>query len=602
MKRMKRLSFVLAFMLIFTALFGNPVLANAEENQAVKITIVHTNDTHARVEAGDYAGMGFAKIATKIKEIRENNPNVLVLDAGDTFHGQTIATLVEGESIVKVMNAIGYDAMAPGNHDFNYGQERLIELSNITEFPILAANIVKEDGETLLNPYTIKEIGGLKVGIFGLTTPDTTFMTHPKNVEGLTFNDPVAAAKETVTELKDKTDIIVALTHVGMDESASITSVKIAEEVEGIDLIIDGHSHTTLPEGKMVGDTLIAQTGEYDKNLGLVNLVYEDGKLKSKDASLLTKEEAAELTEDKEVTTVISEIKAENEKVTSVVVANTEIKLDGEREQVRTGETNLGNLIATAMLKATEADIAFTNGGGIRASIEPGEITKGDIITVLPFGNYVVVKEIKGSDILAALEHGIDTYPETKGAFPHVAGMTFKFDPAKEAGSRLIEVKVADEVLDPNKTYKLATNDFLAAGGDDYEMFADDKLLGEYPALDEVLIAHIQEYGVVDAKVDGRVNAYVAEEKTEAEPEAKPEAEAKPEPEVKPEPEAKPEPKAKPEVTPENKGNTYVVEDGDVLWKIAKKFGLTWQKLAEYNELKNPNLILPGQKILIPAQ
>jgi 5'-nucleotidase len=171
---------------------------------------------------------------------------------------------------------------------------------------------------------------------------------------------------------------------------------------------------------------------------------------------------------------------------------------------------------------------------------------------------------VKGSDILAALEHGISSYPEAKGAFPHVAGMTFRFDPSKPAGSRLVEVKVAGKPLDPDKTYKLATNDFLAAGGDEYTMFADDKILGEYPGLDEIVIAHIQKYGVADAKTDGRVKVY----KTAVD------------------------------------GNieTYIVKPGDVLWKIAKKFGLAWEKLAKYNKMKNPSLIFPGQKILIPVK
>jgi 5'-nucleotidase len=539
-------------------------LATAVENEEVNITIVHTNDTHGRVEEGKYAGMGFAKIATKIKELREANENVLVLDAGDTLHGQIIAQLSEGESIIKIMNAMGYDAMVPGNHDFNYGQERLLELSEMADFPIISANILKEDGSKLLTPYIIKELDGVKIGIFGLSTPETTYKTHPNNVEGLTFNNPVETAKEMVAELEDKTDIIIALSHLGLDQSSEYTSEKIANEVEGIDLIVDGHSHTSLSEGKLIGNTLIVQTGEYDKNLGIVNIKYTNGQITEMTASLFTKEEAAELSEDEELLAVVSEVKAENEKITSVVVGSTDIKLVGEREKVRTGETNLGNLIAEAMLKVTGADIALTNGGGIRASIEPGEITRGDIITVLPFGNYVVVKEVKGSDILAALELGISAYPETLGAFPHVAGITFKFNPEKESGSRLIEVKVNGEPLDPNKTYQLATNDFLAAGGDNYVMLADDKVVGEFAGLDEVLAEHIKVYGVADAKVDGRIQVYTPE----------------PEPTVE----------------------TYIVKPGDVLWKIAKKFNLQWEFLAKFNKMKNPHLIFPGQKILIPVQ
>jgi len=568
---MKKLSFLMQFMLIFTILLMNPLQGYAEDSQ-VEITILHTNDTHARVFEGKYDGMGLAKLASKVKEIRENNSNVLVLDAGDTFHGQTIATLVKGESIVKIMNTIGYDAMTPGNHDFNYGQERLIELAEMADFPILSANVVKEDGSTLLPPYEIKEVGGLKIGIFGLSTPETTYKTHPKNVEGLTFKDPVSVAKEMVAELEDKTDIIIALVHLGLDASSTDTSEKVASEVDGIDLIVDGHSHTTLPEGQLVNNTLIVQAGEYDKNLGLVNIVYEDGEITSINASLVTKEEAANLGEDADVLNVVTEIQAEIDKITSVVVGNTEIALDGERENVRTGETNLGNLITSAMVEATGADVAITNGGGIRASIDVGEITKGEVITVLPFGNYVVVKEISGADLVAAIEHGIDAYPETKGAFPHVAGLTFKFDPSQPAGSRVVEAKVNGEELDPNKMYKVATNDFMAAGGDDYTMFADDKLIGEYPGLDEVLISYIEEHGTEGAKVEGRIQVVEAVESET------------------------------PETATIAEEQIYVVISGDVLWKIAKGFGITWEDLAEANELKNPHLIFPGQKLIVPIK
>lgn len=528
------------------------------------ITIVHTNDTHARVEEGKYAGMGFAKISTKIKEIKKNNKNVLVLDAGDTFHGQTIAQLVKGESIVKIMNTIGYDAMVPGNHDFNYGQERLLELSNMTNFPIISANIFKDDGTRLLKPYIIKDFNGVKVGIFGLTTPETSYKTHPDNVKGLNFKNPVDVAREIVDELNGKADIIIALTHLGLDEDSEFTSENLAKKVEGIDLIVDGHSHTDLQEGKLVGNTLIVQAGEYDKNLGIVDLIFEDGKVTEMKAKLFTKNEATNIEEDEEILNIISEIKAENEKITSVVVGNTDIRLVGDRAKVRTGETNLGNLIAESMLYVSKADIALTNGGGIRASIEPGEITKGEIITVLPFGNYVVVKEIKGSDILKALEHGVSSYPEAKGAFPHVAGMTFKFDPTKEPGKRIIEVMINGVPLDINKTYKLATNDFLAAGGDGYTMFKEGDIIAEYPGLDEILIEYIQKFGTSAAKIDGRVKVFDPEN----------------------------------EITTE----TYIIKPGDVLWRIAKKFGLTWEFLAEFNKLKNPHLIFPNQKLLIPVK
>ncbi len=585
MRKRKRLSYVLVVMLIFTSLFVSPHLVNAQEVGQVGITIVHTNDTHARVIEGKYDGMGLAKVATKIKEIRENNDNVLVLvlDAGDAFHGQTIATLVEGESIVKIMNTIGYDAMAAGNHDFNYGQERLVELGEMADFPVLSANVIKEDGNTLLPAYEIKEIGGLKVGIFGLSTPETTYKTHPKNVIGLTFGDPVEVAREMVEELEDKTDIIIALAHLGQDASSTYTSEKVALEVAGIDLIVDGHSHTELPEGNLVNGTLIVQAGEYDKNLGVVNIIYQDGGIDTMTASLITKEEAAETPEDANIVATVAEITAANELITSVVVGNTDVVLDGERDNVRTGETNLGNLITSAMIKATSADVAITNGGGMRTSIDAGEITKGEVITVLPFGNIVVVKEISGADLVAALEHGIDSYPETKGAFPHVGGMTFKFDPSQPAGNRVVEVKVSGETLNPNIMYQVATNDFMAAGGDDYTMLAEGKVTGEYPTLDEVVIDYITEYGTEDIKVEGRIQV-VEGSQTETPVVDEPVVEA-------PKPEA-----------PKIEEQAYVVISGDVLWKIAEMYGLTWERLAEINELDNPHLIIPGQELLVPVK
>lgn len=543
-----------------------------ENNIPIPITILHTNDMHARVKEGSYDGMGFAKIATKIKEIKAKNPNTLVLDAGDVLHGQTIATISKGESIVKLMNTIGYDVMTPGNHDFNYGQDRLVELSTMANFPIVASNVVKEDGTTLLNPYVIKDISGVKIAIFGLSTPDTTYMTHPKNVERLKFENPIETAKKMVTELKDKADIIIALTHIGLDDSSEFTTKKIAEQVEGIDLIVDGHSHTTLKEGLKVKDTLIVQTGDYNKNLGIVKIAFADGKISAMNSSLFAKEDAVELAEDPEVLEVVKAIEEENNKITSVEIGETNTELVGAREKVRAGETNLGNLITEAMISVTGADIALTNGGGIRSSINSGKITKGDVITVLPFGNYVVVKEVKGENIIKALEHGISSYPELAGAFPHVAGMSFKFDPDKEAGNKLVEVKVAGKPIDPNKMYKFATNDFLAAGGDNYVMLADGKLLGEYPALDEVVIEYIQKYGLQNIKVDNRVQVENANTVIEM-----------------------------PEQT-ETTSNTYTVIAGDVLWKIAKKFGLTWETLAKFNSLENPNLIFPGQKLLVPAQ
>jgi len=478
-----------------------------ENNQSVEetktLTILHTNDMHGFFIEGAYDGMGAAKLSAKVNELRENNDNVLLLDAGDATQGNNLVTLSKGETAITILNAMKYDAMAAGNHEFDYGKDRLLEFADLANFPILAANVQNEDGSDFLTNYIIKEMDGFKVGIFGLATPETTFKSHPKNSEGLTFVDPILVAKEMVAELQGKVDVIIALSHLGIE--GDDTSVKLAENVTGIDLIVDGHSHSELPEGMQVNGTLIVQTSEKTKNLGIVELIIKDGGVISKTASLFTKAQATDITPDEGIQKIIDQVKVENEKITAEVVATSPIDLNGERDYVRTGETNLGNLITAAMLDVSGADIALMNGGGMRTSIEAGEVTKGDILTVLPFGNLVTVIEVTGADIKAAMENGIDSYPATKGAFPHIAGMTVTFDATKEAGNRVVEIMVGNELLDETKTYKLVTNDFLAAGGDGYAMFVGKKVVAEFSALDEVLINYILINGFDEAKTDGRI-------------------------------------------------------------------------------------------------
>lgn len=536
MKRTRSISLILTLIMLVS--MAMPVFA---ADEGVEFTLIHTNDTHSRIEEGKYAGMGFDKIATLVKEKRTAG-NVLLLDAGDTFHGQTFATISKGESVAKVLNLLKYDALTAGNHDFNYGQERLLELDGMTDFPILGANVMK-DGKAFLQEYTIKEIDGIKVGIFGLTSPETSYKTHPKNVVGIKFESPIEVAKKMVAELEDKTDMIICLGHIGLDESTEITSKDVVEAVDGIDIFVDGHSHTTLAEGLVVNNTTIVQTGEYDKNLGVVTVTVKDGAVTVM-PSLVTKEAAAEIAPDSEVEALISSIAESNSVITSVIVAQSDQSYEGERAFVRTQQTNLGTLIADAMIYSTGAEIAITNGGGIRASIEPGDISQGDIITVLPFGNYVVTKNVSGAEIKTVIEMGIGSYPETKGAYPHVAGMTFKFDEKMAEGSRITEIMYDGKALKDDQMYVVALNDYIAAGGDGYDVLEDNPIIGEYPALDEVVVA------------------YLGRPKTEM----------------------------------------YTVVSGDMLWKIARDFKTTAKEIAAYNKMKNPDLIFPGDMLMIPSK
>ncbi|MEK5269308.1 5'-nucleotidase C-terminal domain-containing protein [Aeribacillus sp. FSL K6-8394] len=486
----------------------DPIVAQIDLTPLKTINILHTNDSHARVFEGAFDGMGFAKLSTLVKQFERENEHTILLDAGDTFHGTTFATLEKGSSIVKIMNAIGYDNMAAGNHDFNYGYNRLLELAKMADFPILSANVIYEDtGELVLDPYTIREIDGVKFGIFGLSTPETHYKTHPKNIKGLKFTDPVAAANKMVKELKQQdADVIIALTHLGTDESSTDTSLKVAQGAPGIDLIVDGHSHTV--DDIENSGTLIVSAGEYLKNLGVVELTFdENNQLIKREASRITKEEAANIQPDPAIEKVISEIENSQEAILAEEIGYTNVKLDGEREQVRAGETNLGNLITDAMLEITGADAALMNGGGIRASIEKGVITKGDVITVLPFGNYIQTIEITGDDLKKALENGVKSFPAVSGAFPHVAGITFAIDASKPAGERIHSVKINGKPIDMKKTYTLATNDFLAAGGDEYTVLSNYPVTGEYQALDEAVIEYIRKRGTIEPKVENRIIA-----------------------------------------------------------------------------------------------
>ncbi|MFB9274200.1 5'-nucleotidase C-terminal domain-containing protein [Cohnella cellulosilytica] len=570
-----------------------PVGVSSVQAASVKLQIVHFNDVHSRVEESD-TSIGYAKIAALIKQLKEANPNTLVLDAGDTFHGQTVANLVKGESIVQILDILGIDAMTTGNHDYNYGYERLTELADQASFPVLAANVYQADGTRLLEPYTIKTVGDVKVAIFGLATPETLFKTHPNNVKGLTFADPVEEGKKMVEELRDKADVIIALTHLGLDESSKETSRLVAEQVAGIDLIVDGHSHTVLEQGLKAGDTLIAQTGEYGNNLGVVELTLDDSKkVVDRQARLIARPAADDVEADEAITEIINKVKEDQLPVLSEVVGSTKVDLQGEREFVRTSETNLGNLIADAMLAESGADVALTNGGGVRASIPAGDITVGQVITVLPFGNYIQTKRVKGSDLLAALELGVGAYPDSLGGFPQIAGMKFTFDESKPQGQRVQSAVVGGKPLDANATYLLATNDFMAAGGDNYTMFKDYPIENDFASLEEAVIKHIRSLGQLNPQKEGRITA--ASPSPAPQPQPAPEKSPEPTPVPQPQPQ-QPQPKPQPSDSPE----IYVVAAGDNLTKIAKRYGTTWQTLHKLNKLANPNLIFPGQRIVLP--
>ncbi|MGE5588379.1 MAG: bifunctional metallophosphatase/5'-nucleotidase [Clostridia bacterium] len=484
------------------------VLSAAAAPVSGRIVILYTNDVHGRVEAFKPSGAnepvgGMIKLATLVEDIvAKEGKDVLILNAGDSIHGTNIINLFEGKSMVEVMEAVGVEAMAVGNHEFNYGQPVLLERANEADFPFLSANTIKvDDGRALLPGVLIVTVGGIRVGIFGLSPLDTYTSTHPKNVVGLEFVDPIRVASWMVPFLREQegVDVVIALTHIGYEEDK-----KLAAAVPGIDVIVGGHSHTRLEKPEKVGGTIIVSAGEYAKDLGKLDITVENGKVAAFSGGLVPV--AAGVGEDAEVGAIVAAYQKQLEERLSAVVGESQVTLDGERGHVRTRETNLGNLVADMMRDAGQADIALANGGGIRASIDKGPISVGEIFTTLPFDNTLVVLEVSGANVKAALERAVSEYPKELGAFLQVSGVEFEFDPSRPAGGRVTSVKVAGVPLDPNKLYKVATNDFMAAGGDGYEMLKGAKVLfssGEM--LRDVMARYIAKTGTVSPGVEGRI-------------------------------------------------------------------------------------------------
>jgi len=525
---------ILAWILALTLALGLVVTGFAEAPKG-RLVILHTNDVHGRAVA-DPAGkvLGYAAIAQYKKDLEAAGDSVLLLDAGDASQGTPLVNLSMGKTAIEFMNAAGYDAITPGNHEFDWGLDNARQLAGLADFPMLSANIINHlEGDLTFVAHKIFDMpNGMKVGVFGLTTPETMTKAHPDKVRGIDFLQGEAlyeAARKQVEELKAAgADIVVLLSHLGMDEeSAPNRSQDVLENATGIDLVIDGHSHTLLEKGKKVGDTLVVSTGYNGQNLGVV--VYDGEKFTASLFAGLGKSAVVEVEGvpysallsaklDPEVAELVNSTNRAVKEELSKVFAKTEVFLNGERDPGnRTEETNLGDFAADAILWAARQALgdqvaaAITNGGGIRASIQVGDITMNDMKTVFPFGNEVSVLEVKGSELLEALEAATSATPKALGAFPQVSGIVFSIDttvpyengeqypdstyyaPAKP-GSRVKIESVGGQPFDPEALYIIATNDFTAAGGDTYYAFRYPNATSGYKtgvALEDALVNYV---------------------------------------------------------------------------------------------------------------
>lgn len=495
----KLLSLLLALAMVFTlAACGEKKPDPGKDATATEpVVILHTNDVHGAVS-------NYAKVAALASQYESEGAYVLILDAGDFSQGDTAVSVSEGATAVELMNMVGYDAVALGNHEFDYGFEALKKNMENAQFSVLAAN-VKYNGELAFDDAAVFTTpGGTKIGVFGLDTPETATKAHPGKIQGVTFasgEEMYQIAQDMATMLREDEgcNYVICLGHLGIDDETAATgnrSIDLLNKVTGIDVFIDGHSHSTEEEivektntDRKVGDTILTSTGTKLENIGVVAI---------KDSTITTTcvpTEGIEVAADDAIAARAAAIIAEIEADYGTVFAKTEVTLNGEKDPGnRTQETNLGDLITDALVWGAEqqgetVDAAITNGGGIRATIEAGDITKKDVNTVLPFGNTLSIIKITGTELLEVLEASTFCTPEAIGGFPQVSGIEFTVDTTKgydqgdeypgttyfapKSINRVTIKTVGGKDFDPAATYTIATNDFMASGGDTYYRFVN---------------------------------------------------------------------------------------------------------------------------------
>ena len=519
-----------------------PAAAKAEGEEAKDIVILYTNDVHCGInDSIGYEGLARVKAAYEAV-----GKEVILVDCGDSVQGDVIGTLSKGEAIVELMNEVGYDVAVIGNHEFDYGMEQFNKNVSLAKFQYICCNFLNDKGEAVLKPYTIVEAAGKKIGFIGIDTPESFTKSTPvyfqdgegnyifSFCEGNNGQDLYDKVQETVDAVRaEGVDYVIAVAHLGIDyQSAPWMSTDVITNTTGIDVVLDGHSHSVIAgdavKNKDGNDVILTSTGTKLANIGIFTITGE-GKM----STMLLDSDAIKfmsavgaLTEDNGAGEAVAAALAKNEELVNTVVAKTSVTLTttdpvavDEKGKairiVRNQETNLGDLCADAYRAMGNTDIAFVNGGGIRANIEEGDITYGQIIKVHPFGNALCTVEATGQEILDALEFSVCNLPGESGGFLHVSGLKFTVDmnvdstvvksEKKEfvevAGERRVrDVEVLQEdgtyaPIDPNKTYTLASHNYMLRDeGDGYTMFSDNNFLTEDTMLDnQVLITYIKD-------------------------------------------------------------------------------------------------------------
>lgn len=517
---------------LLSVCFVGSLCAPANAANDNKIVILHTNDVHCAIDQvkeddGTISSMGYAAVAAYKKQMQTEygTENVTLIDAGDAIQGGPIGTLSKGEYLVDIMNEVGYDIAVPGNHEFDYGCDTFFDLTKKAEYSYVCSNLTDLSGKTLLEPYKMVSYDDVDVAYIGIDTPESFTKSTPtyfqdkngnyiysfcQGNDGQDLYDAVQTAIDSAE--KAGAEYIVAVGHLGNEGStAEWTSKAVIKNTSGIDVFIDGHSHETYNEvvtDSEGEDVFLAQTGTKLANIGQITIDTATGEIESKNISGYS-------VQDEQTASFIEKINAEFNDILKKVVATSSVDLttlDTEtgKRAIRNAETNLGDLCADAYRSMLEADIAFVNGGGIRADISKGDITYEDIINVHPYGNEACLVEATGQEILDALEMGARLYPEENGGFLQVSGLTYTINEnipssveindmgefVKVNGEyRVSDVVVNGEALDLTKTYTLSSHNYmLKSGGDGFVMFKDNTILKDSVMIDNaVLINYITE-------------------------------------------------------------------------------------------------------------
>lgn len=632
------------------------------------LNILHINDWHSRIESnnkfestcsaedegkGECIG-GAARLVTAIADRRKalDGQNVLLLNGGDNFQGSLFYATYKGAVEAEFLNLMKFDAMTVGNHEFDDGEPALKTFLDAVQFPVLSVNVKTTSMSTIherIKPSLVIEVGGEKIGIVGAVTTDTPEIASPG--PEITIEDDIATITAEVQRLEaEGINKIIALTHVGYPRDKELIA-----KIPGVDVVVGGHSHSLLhntdakaegPYPTMVDNpggyqVPVTQAASYSKYLGEFTVTFDDnGIVKEAKGDPLFLDNA--IIPDEAVLARIKELGAPIEELKNKEISETTAAIDGDRNSCRAIECSMGNLIADAMLEHTRGQgvtIAIQNGGGIRASIDEGVITMGEVLTVLPFQNTLATFQLTGADLKASLEAGISEIEEGKGKFPQVAGLKYSFDKSvapNEGRLKSVEVEEGGAwvPLDEAKTYTIATNNFVRAGGDGYKLFAENaqNAYDFGPSLEQVVADYLAANRPYTPKIDGRIvevaaaeaAAPTAEAPAAEAPAAAPTAEAAiPElpagssdianqaptidaPAAAPAVETAAAPAA-PAAAPAADAtvpNTHVIVAGDNYWNLAKEMygdGTMWKKIAESNPDFRPTRLPIGATLTMPA-